>query len=228
MSETKTSLVDEVAGKIIHKIEAHELKAGDKLPSEQKLAEMMFVSRNTIRSALNSLSTMGIITTKHGSGSYICRTAMEEGKVQKILIDEEELRRMIQLLIFRKALEPGSAYLAAENRSPEQLEEIRAALQDMIDSLGNVKCYGAADTRFHIAIAKASGNEFFYQAMFNIQLLLDSAFTKMPSIVGMELNVKHHRELFFAIERGDAVSAQTRMFQLIDRSLNMLQHKIGK
>ena len=98
MEQIKSSLVDEVVEKIVQKIETRELQAGDKLPSEPTMAKNMLVSRNTIRSALSRLSAMGVIETKHGSGSYIRRTAMAETPGMSEPVGEEELQRLWDLL----------------------------------------------------------------------------------------------------------------------------------
>ena len=223
MEENKISLVDEVVEKIFHKIATRELKEGDKLPSEPKLAEMMHVSRNTIRSALGKLNGMGSVETIHGSGSYIRQTARESGPTYQA--SEENLSEIIQLLVFRKSLEPGAAYLAAENYTPDDIREMYSALQDMVENRQDVQKYGAADTRFHLAVAKATKNEYFYQATRNILYPLNESFTEMPMIVGLELNVRDHKALFSAIEQRNAALAQHLMSRLIDCSLHVLLHK---
>lgn len=50
----------------------HELKAGDKLPSERMLSEDLQVGRSTVREALRSLELLGIIETRRGEGTFLC------------------------------------------------------------------------------------------------------------------------------------------------------------
>lgn len=54
-----------------HKLSGGEWQAGDKLPSEPALAETLGVSRNSVRSALAHLDNEGIISRRHGSGTYV-------------------------------------------------------------------------------------------------------------------------------------------------------------
>ena len=226
MDDKKLSLVDEVIEEIFHKIESRELKEGDKLPSEPKLAKMLHVSRNTIRSALIRLNATGTIRTVHGSGSYVRRTALEDAPVFDA--QQKDVQDILQLLVFRKSLEPDSAYLAAENWTPDDIAAIHAALQDMVDNRFNLQEYASADARFHLAIAKASGNEHYYHAVQSILSPLNTSFTEMPLIVGMELNVKDHQELYTAIEQRNASLAQHLMARLIDCTMHMLMYKTNK
>ncbi|ULG71309.1 FadR/GntR family transcriptional regulator [Macrococcus brunensis] len=50
---------------------AHDLSAGDKLPSERDLSEKMNISRSSIREALRAMELIGIITTKRGEGTFL-------------------------------------------------------------------------------------------------------------------------------------------------------------
>ena len=49
-----------------------ELKVGDKIPSERELANILNISRNSVREGLKILINVGIISSQHGSGNYIC------------------------------------------------------------------------------------------------------------------------------------------------------------
>jgi len=60
-------VVDHVRGQI----ERGELRPGDRLPPERELAQHIGVSRPSVRAGLRSLSAMGVVHTRHGSGTYI-------------------------------------------------------------------------------------------------------------------------------------------------------------
>ena len=52
-------------------IERGALKPGDRLPAERDLATRIGVSRPTIRAGLRTLAAMGVVRSRHGSGTYI-------------------------------------------------------------------------------------------------------------------------------------------------------------
>src|SRR4029079_11682403 len=62
------TLVERVAGSILDRIVAGELKPGDKLPSERELGEQFGVSRTVVREAVRGLTGRGVVTVRAGSG----------------------------------------------------------------------------------------------------------------------------------------------------------------
>lgn len=65
------SLSDQVRDHLRMRILNHEWNAGGKIPGEFELADQYKVARVTIRTALRSLETQGLIDIRHGSGAYI-------------------------------------------------------------------------------------------------------------------------------------------------------------
>ncbi len=63
----------EVADEIKQRIDDGIFKPGEKLTSEPELAEILGVSRGTLREALTSLENSGIISRKHGRGAFVNR-----------------------------------------------------------------------------------------------------------------------------------------------------------
>ncbi|WP_405779871.1 GntR family transcriptional regulator [Streptomyces sp. NBC_00859] len=60
-----------IAEDLRRKIEVGELRSGDKLPSERRLAEQYGAARNTAREAIRILAEQGLVTAKHGSGVFV-------------------------------------------------------------------------------------------------------------------------------------------------------------
>src|SRR5450759_795463 len=67
----RNSLSEQIADRILQMIKDRQLHPGDMLPPERELAEMMGVSRASLREALRALSIMNIINNRQGSGTYI-------------------------------------------------------------------------------------------------------------------------------------------------------------
>ena len=68
---SRASIGDQVYQQMKDQIVNGEWKAGDRLPSENELAEQFGVSRVTVRGALQKLAALGLIETKLGDGSYV-------------------------------------------------------------------------------------------------------------------------------------------------------------
>ncbi len=66
-----TSLSEQAKKEVLRYIENMDFDKGNKLPREEMLAEMIGVSRITIRQALNELSAEGIIFRRQGKGTFV-------------------------------------------------------------------------------------------------------------------------------------------------------------
>ena len=67
----RISVSEEIFNILHKKIISGEYSPGDKLPSQDKLAEQYHVSRNTIREAINKLTVMGLLSSKQGVGTVV-------------------------------------------------------------------------------------------------------------------------------------------------------------
>src|SRR6185503_14484598 len=71
MAKALEGSTDQVVAHIRDLIERGELRPGDRLPAERDLATQIGVSRPTLRIGLHALAAMGVVKSRHGSGTYI-------------------------------------------------------------------------------------------------------------------------------------------------------------
>ena len=60
-----------IATQLVELIEIQKLKPNDRLPSERALAELLAVSRPSLREALHILQAQGYVLIKHGQGTFV-------------------------------------------------------------------------------------------------------------------------------------------------------------
>lgn len=147
-----------VARRIEQLVRSGELKAGDRLPSEPELAQMLRVSRGSLREALKSLMYLGLIRSRAGDGTYIqssLSSVLTEHFQWMILLDEIKHLEIYEL---RKIIEPAAAALAARRATRTDIERLRTALHGLAQGRGNPEIFHAFDIQFHDAFAQASGN----------------------------------------------------------------------
>ncbi len=139
-------------------IDSGHLSPGSKLPGERELAQMMNVSRPSLREALRVLSLLGVIENRPGSGTYLASSS-ERWPVEPFSI-LFLLKKSTLLEIFeaRKLLEGGVAALAAEHRSEEDLLVMEQTLKNMRLNLRHSEKYAKYELEFHRAIIEAAGN----------------------------------------------------------------------
>lgn len=151
-----------VLDRIEEQIASGRLRAGDRLPPERELAAALGVSRVAVREALRVLQAMGLISQGTGSGRE-AGTILTAAPAQALtrLIRMHVLVASVgsdDLISARITLERESARLAARNAGPDDLAEMRATLAAMEAPGVGVEDFNDADTAFHVAIARASGN----------------------------------------------------------------------
>jgi GntR family transcriptional repressor for pyruvate dehydrogenase complex len=136
------------------------LAVGDHLPPERELAEIFQVSRASVREALRVLEAFGILTARRGTGpdAGSIVTGREDGlatvlRIHASLVDIP----VADLVAAREVLEMWTGDLATQRASASEIDELAAIVGDM-RLAREPPNFLELDTRFHIAIARASGN----------------------------------------------------------------------
>ena len=153
----KNKVYEEVARQI-ERLILKKLKPGDKLPSERELAEMLQVSRSSIRDAIRGLELMGLVEPRQGAGTIV-REISTDSLVNPFANALKRKQAMVgELLDFRKMLEPSLAARAAMHASADEIGEMEEILQRQQVKLSRAESTIAEDAEFHYSIALASGN----------------------------------------------------------------------
>ena len=149
---------DQAVDYLRRKIEAGVLTPGQRLPPERDLARDIGVSRPSIRAALRSLAAMGVLETRHGSGSYITDGPPRLNSEPLALLAAMHGVTRDQLVEARRVLETSAAGLAAQQATPEQIATIADEVSGMFASVDDARLFRVHDVRFHQTLARASGN----------------------------------------------------------------------
>ena len=175
---------------------------GTKLPSENELTQMFGVSRVPIREALKKLSTMGITQTRQGEGSFV--QMMTPGMFMNSLLPMLVWNRksMMDILEYRRIVEPENAALAAINADEDDLACILTTIRD-IERIGKpVLEFAIADMKFHLDIARATKNSLLFNVSNVIRDVLVSYYRKINELMGNRA-IRYHRLIFEAIRDRD-------------------------
>ena len=151
-----------VADQILSSIKDGSLKAGERMPSEAKLAELTGVGRTSVREALAALRLMGVVETRVGDGSYVASAnGVAEGAAANAIADAiAASTEAVQLQEARAVFESGMVRLAVARWSPEKSKRFKQLLSSMENSAVSE---GYADyirlhRDFHLALAQATDN----------------------------------------------------------------------
>ena len=202
---------DLVAEQLKEKIINNEYKAGDQLPSEPQLCEMFSVSRITVREALKKLSMMGMVEIKQGKGTFVKAVDLSlfmKPLLQMVNFDEINIG---VLYTAREYIEGGIAHLAAQDRTPPELERLRSillnlrqAIQD--DDIVSVWYY---DDEFHMQVARASHNPILIACLQAINEINKACIKRSGKYyTRLERCYLEHHAIFSAIEQQDPEAAE--------------------
>ena len=153
-----TKASTDVAEQILEAIRRGSFPPETKLPSEAELAQMMGVSRPTVREALSGLAAVGLIEARAGIGNFVRQPTESLGHQALMLLESEA--SCLEIMEGRAAIAPPVAELAARNRLDAHvtdLETICAELRELA-SPDTFELYFSADKRFHLALVEASRN----------------------------------------------------------------------
>lgn len=203
----RQNIGDEVFKQMFDLLMKKKWAEGEKLPSENELKDMFGVSRNTVRSALNRLSLMGIVETRQGEGNYVKKIGVGlymNSLIPYIFLNDGDI---FTIMDFRKGIEIQSARLAAKRATDESIEEIRCALEACQENDEGLDNYLPLDMTFHLAIARASGNELILQAMSIIKEYCYSALNNFVTESIRDKSREYHRKVFESIKNHEADEA---------------------
>lgn len=152
-------LPSRVANVISAEIAEGRLRQGDRLPTEQALAERFGVSRSVIREAVARLRSDGLVQSRQGVGVFV--VGSEEAGTLRIDADLLSDRTVFQNVFeLRAILEIRASGLAAARATDEQLAMMTEAFERMCGVAKWEEGGVTADLDFHRAIAAASGNSY--------------------------------------------------------------------
>ena len=207
-------LYEQVVDQIEANIHQGNLKAGDKLPPERELGEQFGVSRTVVREAIKALRQKGLVEIRPGKGTFVTdgtSEVMRESIGHMVKVDRD--RGLSNLMQVREMLEPEIAASAAELATPDDLDEMRLAIEAMDASLADAEAYIEADQQFHHALAKATRNHLLLSLIDPIVDLLLEQRLKIfhAGTGGADRGQYHHRRIFEAVSKGDAEAARREM-----------------
>ena len=139
-------------------IERGELRPGDRLPAERDLATQIGVSRPTVRAGLRALSAIGVIQSRHGSGTFIADGPPSLGTDALSFLAALHGFTREEMYEARRMLEVGAAGLAAERATPDHIATLAEEVAGMFAAMDHPDVFLVHDINFHRAVAAASGN----------------------------------------------------------------------
>ena len=224
----KTRVTEEVADRIRVLMLDGTFPAGEPLPSERHMAERFGVSRGSIRAALRTLETIGLLETRHGQGTYPLELSVDRlvAPLASVMAYRSDLQD--ELLDVRRMFEPAVARVAALRASDEDLADLERILETQRQKLKTGQSAITEDTAFHAILARSTRNRVVMSIMATLNDLLVESRTQSLMQKGRPArSVDGHEAVVAALRRRDAEGASQAMYNHIDQiaQLQLHEHK---
>jgi GntR family transcriptional regulator, transcriptional repressor for pyruvate dehydrogenase complex len=226
---SSTGASEQIAAQIRVWLEQEQLQAGERIGTEQELADEFGVSRPTMREALRLLSAAHLIRVGRGrsGGIFVARTP-SEGMSRNLsesiaLMLSAQTISMSELLDARLSLEVPIAGRAAVNADADVVARLEQAIADAEGHRPGSDLFGAADNTFHAALAEASGNQLLHALTGWIREVLQPTLvaTIAPHVDPAAI-LDQHRAVARAVRRHQRLAAEKAMAAHIEYLIQIL------
>jgi len=222
-------IVAEITRRLLDYLLSGELRPGDKLPTERKLAELLGVGRSSIREALKALTVLGLLEVRQGDGTYL-KKAQSDLLPQVIewglLLGEKRTRDLMEA---RQKIEIAVAELAALRCDDggaaalkEHLERMRRAAE-----AGDTNAFIEADLAFHRQLADIAQNTVLRDILSSIKALLQTWIRSVIESAGnADFSYREHLAVYEAVAARDGAGAAAAMERHMNSAATRLHRQI--
>ncbi|MCC8188798.1 MAG: FadR family transcriptional regulator [Bacteroides sp.] len=214
LSKVEENPTESIIRQIRMLLNTGQLKPGDRLPAERKMAERFGVGRTHVRDALKKLEFYNILKTLPQSGSVVAGMEMTalDGLISDVLqMDSHDFYSLVEM---RAILETNAARLCAIRRTEEDLREIEKAMNNYIAKVEENGSAMEEDLYFHRTIAQGSKNMVLKSMMMIITPDIMTNYNKFNVCkTNFDIPISEHRLLFEYIKNHDANGATNIMSQ---------------
>ena len=216
---------EETVERLLQTIKLGVIGVGERLPPERELAVRLGVSRVTLRDAIRALAEAGYVESRRGryGGTFV--TQPKPAKVKRPTLRPVEV--VTDALVLREVLETGAAAAAAERAlTPEQRRHLRGRLAETCEA--DLAEYRRKDSRFHLAIAEATGSASLTSAVADAKMRINELLDEIPLLPpNIEHSNAQHEAIVAAILGGDPAAARQAMAEHLAGTAALLRGFLG-
>ncbi|WP_373414077.1 FadR/GntR family transcriptional regulator [Ensifer aridi] len=193
-----------IAEKLMVLVATNMLRPGDELPGERELANVLHVSRETVRGAIQILAARGIIEVSQGSRSRVADVDLSDVTVtiaSPNAIDSYDLEDVHAARLHIELKVVGDA---AENIDGETLSKLESLLETQKLAGNDAMRFLICDREFHVAIYRACGNPLLADFVTDLYTyMMDYRRSAMSRPGAIEASYTDHSEIVAALRRRD-------------------------
>ena len=179
----------------------HDLKAGDQIPTEQAMCEMLGVSRNVLREAIKSMELMGMVRACPGRGTIVQEFNLDF-VFQNVMFASvgDDATAIREMLVIRKKIELGYMREAYTALTEDDIRRIRGILEEIKHKWDKQIFFHADDKDFHMSLFSHLNNRTL-SSLLDAIWAVDENFKKDEKVKFMGDTVQKHENIVRALEQ---------------------------
>jgi DNA-binding FadR family transcriptional regulator len=191
--------------------------SGDLLPPEAELARQLGTSRASLREAIRSLQTLGIVETRHGRGTFVGTFSfgsLTDGmtfQMGKRQANDGVPRELIEMLAVREVLESSLVARLVHDYTDDDIANLYALAAEMEQLAANDVLFTTIDWRFHELLYRPAHNQWLTQLLESFWTVFYRVRDSPPEARHLVATARHHREVVDAIVARDPDAAARAM-----------------
>ncbi|MFV0459700.1 MAG: FadR/GntR family transcriptional regulator [Actinomycetales bacterium] len=202
---------------ILDEIRAGSFAPGQRLPAEERLAELAGSSRLTVREAVRGLAAENVLVTRQGSGTYVQPISAWTSVEAVLHVQRADGRQLLaQLLAVRGFIEVGAAELFADRVTEAELDELDRLLERMrdADAAEDLLAMAEADLAFHQVILDGCANPFISATLEPLSRALVDARQTTSTVPQIRTHaIDEHARIIAALRTGQRSAVRRAMRQ---------------
>jgi len=209
---TRRSVADQVFDQLLNDVVDGELPAGEPLPSERRLAEVLGISRPVVREALQRIAQTGLVEVRHGGATLVRDLHRAAGLdlLPRLLVRDGRLDAAIgrSVIEVRAEVGPGIAALATERGGPGLAADLDAVTDEMATTTDSVRWQELALDYWDLLVDAA--DSLVFRLMVNcLRAAYEPALPALATVLAEEVGqLEPYRLLTAAVRAGDAPTAR--------------------
>jgi GntR family transcriptional repressor for pyruvate dehydrogenase complex len=215
LATDKVPVGQAIAQQLQDMIRSGELKPGDRIPSQRRLSQQLNVSRPSLREALLTLETLGLVRTLPARGTFVADPTTPDSGLPSLwrYDDKYSLSEVFQS---RLLVETELCRLSASVIDAASLDALEKANADFEQAWkhGDLMAHVDADLRFHRTIAEGGPNRMLLRLYRSVQeLITETQRQPIPNTepARMLQSISEHRNIIEALRKGDPEQAALAM-----------------
>jgi GntR family transcriptional repressor for pyruvate dehydrogenase complex len=205
------------------------LLPGDRLPPERELAQLLSVSRASVRQAVSAMEALGILVIKHGEGTFVSSEDTDVITSFSELLVSQQLTPT-EILEARIVMECPVVRLCAERASGEELRTVENCLERNRRKRGDAPSLEAMNRDFHLSIAKGAHSRGLLRLMEGLYVMMETNLWPTLKVLNeqkqerIDLHLDQHEAIFARLRERDSRGAE----ELMRSHLLTIEHEFNE